>query len=121
MTTIYKRQNLANTVRNVMAKTISQTAMQRNLAVKRCTECGLLYQTWKMYKQTLCQLCRYEKFPQYKAKIIELNKKKGERFDEEKFYDHHIKIHKELAIRKKNLNQALKVTTINEPICKRLL
>jgi len=38
-----------------------QRGSRRNLISKSCINCGLLFETFKVYQKETCRLCRYEK------------------------------------------------------------
>ena len=118
---IFKKQDIQTLIDSRIDRSVTNISSRRDLAVQRCRTCGLLFQTFKMYPHKNCALCRYENSPDQKEKIIAAEKKRGNVFNEKGFYEHALKIHHELQIKKDRINEAFKVTTINAPECVRII
>lgn len=87
----------------------------KELKVKRCPKCNLLYNTKIKYPQESCFLCLYDKNP---TKGNEILKKYNKTFEE--YRDNLLKMHKDIERRMQNDYDARKCKWINKPICKRV-
>ena len=74
-----------------------------------------------MYIKKICTLCVYEKSEIFKQKVISNSMKRKGYFDEKEFYQKKFEIHKELQIKKDNINKAYNVKITNPPNCKRAM
>lgn len=118
---IFKMEDITALFESMRDRMVTNIGRKRNLAVKRCVECGMLFQVWKMYEKRICALCTYEKYEPERKKLHEASKRKGVEFDERLYYANKINIHLELQEKKNRINKAYNVKIINEPKCIRII
>lgn len=115
MTVIYKRQKIEDLLRSTMMQ-LQQRGTRRNLIGECCCKCKLGFETDKLYRRRVCQLCRYE---DSNDKVNFLSKYRG--IDsEEHLYAHYLARGLYLLNRKLRIAKAQDCKIVNPAISERL-